>query len=77
MGFRTINCFQNKQTNKNDDKASNPILEMNRDIDSFCLRQKIIGCGGINFLPVFAIVQKAGVLGNSSTTGSVQELSPG
>lgn len=77
MGFRTINCSQNKQTNKHDDKASNPILEMNRDIDSVCLRQKIIGCGGIKFLPVFAIVQKTGVFGNSSTTGSVQELSPG
>lgn len=77
MGFRTINCFQSKQTNKNDDKANNTILEMTRDIDSFCVRQKIIGCGGIKFLPVFAIVQKTGVLENSSTTGSVQELSPG
>lgn len=77
MGFWN-NKLLSKQTNNNDDKANNPILEMNRDIDSFCLRQKIIGCGGINkFLPVFAIVQKTGVLENSSTTGSVQELSPG
>lgn len=76
--FRTIICFQNKQTNKNDGKVKEQMLEVNRGKDSFYLKQKSFGSGKVHkFLLVFTILQKIGVLENSSPSGSVQELSLG